>query len=82
MAKLEITVSDQNHGEIESLVEQDEFLNWEQAIEELISMGLSSHNTEGTTEDVAPGEDVFNTANDEQRDPARRDDSPGDERTL
>jgi len=81
MAKFEVTLTDQQYGDIESLVQQDDFLNWDQATEELVSMGLRVHDTDGNTETTAIEEEVFSETIEDQQDPARRDDSP-DERTF
>ncbi|MES3517023.1 MAG: CopG family transcriptional regulator [Natronomonas sp.] len=72
MADIEVDLPDRINSEINRLIEQDEFLNREQAIEELLSMGMSAYAT--TEEDSEPGEDLFNTMTDEQQDPAMIDD--------
>ncbi|MFB6218718.1 MAG: CopG family transcriptional regulator [Halobacteriaceae archaeon] len=82
MAKFEVTLSDQQYDEIESLVGGEEFLNWEQATEELISMGLSAYTTEDDTGEEGIEEEMFTQAIEEQQDPAVRDESTGDDRTF
>jgi Arc/MetJ-type ribon-helix-helix transcriptional regulator len=80
MSKLETDLPERITGEIDRLVEQGEFLNREQAVEELLSMGVSAYTTtESTTEE----EDVnlFTQAVEEQQDPAMEDDT-GDEYTF
>jgi hypothetical protein len=82
MAKFEVTLSDQQFGEIEDLVTQDEFLNWEQATEELLSMGLSAYDTGEATDDVHIEQEMFTQTIDDQQDPAVHDDSNSEERTF
>jgi Arc/MetJ-type ribon-helix-helix transcriptional regulator len=80
MSKLETDLPERITGEIDRLVEQGEFLNREQAVEELLSMGVSAYTTtESTTEE----EDVtlFTQAVEEQQDPAMEEDT-GDEYTF
>jgi Arc/MetJ-type ribon-helix-helix transcriptional regulator len=82
MAKYEVGLSDQQHSEIERLVDQGDFINWEQATEELLVMGLSAYTTEEETGDVVAEEEVFTETIAEQQDPAARDESSTDDRTL
>lgn len=78
MPTTEIVVPDKLETEISQLVAQDEFLNREQAIEELLSMGISAYDTSGaTTDEIA--DDVFTQSREDQRDPALEDDQPSDE---
>jgi len=44
MSNIEMSLPDRIDSEIDRLVEQDEFLNRDQAVEELLSMGISSYN--------------------------------------
>lgn len=81
MADIEITLSDQNYSEIKNLVEEGEFLNWEQATEELLSMGVSSYTVDDHEPDVEV-EEFFGTTTDEQQDPALQDDQNTDKRTF
>lgn len=69
MPTVEIVVPDKMDTEIAQLVEQGEFLNREQAIEELLSMGISAYST-GDSSTTNPGEDVFTQSMDDQHDPA------------
>lgn len=77
MPKVEVTLPDQINGDIDRLVEQGEFVNREQAVEELLSRGVSAYSTvEESTEEQ--GEDLFTQAVDDQQDPAMRDDGDDD----
>lgn len=81
MTEIEITLSDQNYSEIENLVEQGEFLNWEQAAEELLSMGISSYTVEEEEPEMV-SEDLFTNTVDEQQDPALQDEEEDHGRTF
>jgi len=70
MAELEVTLSDRLDSEIDRLVEQGDFLNREQAIEELLSMGVSAYDTEEEDDPLEPDEELFTQAVDERQDPA------------
>lgn len=72
-------LSDRVDQEIDRFVDQGEFLDRENAIEELLTRGISVYEeTSGGSDDV-PGEDVFTSAVDEQQDPAMRDDPGADD---
>jgi Arc/MetJ-type ribon-helix-helix transcriptional regulator len=67
----QVDLPDRIDSEIQQLVERGEFLNREQAVEELLSMGISAYGPmEEETEE--PGEDLFSNV-DEQQDPAAMD---------
>lgn len=51
MAKVEITVPEHLDMQVAQLVEQGEFLNREEAIEELLSTGLKAYKTSGPISD-------------------------------
>ncbi len=76
MPESEVTLPDRVTSDIDRFVESGDFLNWDQAVEELLTLGLSAYqsDTEGTT---AVEEQVFTGAVDEQTDPAISDDDPG-----
>jgi Arc/MetJ-type ribon-helix-helix transcriptional regulator len=78
----EVTLPDRIESEIDRLAEQDEFLNREQAIEELLSRGLSAYNQtpDSSTDDMY--DDAFSQSLDDQQDPAMRDDREGDPRSF
>jgi len=55
MPKVEITIPEHLEMQITQLVDQGEFLNREEAIEELISTGMKAYKTSGPVGDEAPG---------------------------
>jgi Arc/MetJ-type ribon-helix-helix transcriptional regulator len=77
MADIGTELPDRIITEIDRLVEQGEFLNRDQAVEELLTMGVSAYET--TEEDPAGevDEDLFTQAIDDQQDPAAMDDDSG-----
>lgn len=78
MPKTEVDLPDRIESDISRLVEAGEFLNREQAYEELLTMGISAYGpAEETTEE--PGENLFEQRVDEQQDPAARPDETEDE---
>lgn len=80
MPEIEVSLPDRIDSEIARLVDQGEFLNREQAIEELLSMGVSAYAPAETTSDE-PDQDLFTQMTEDQKDPAARGDD-GDEYTL
>jgi len=81
MPDVEVSLPDRIDSEIDRLLEQGEFLNREQAVEELLSMGVSAYaSTEDT--DQPEGEDLFTQMTEDQTDPAARDDDQGDDYTF
>ena len=79
MADVQVALPDRIDSEIDRLVEQGEFLNREQAVEELLSMGMSAYTT---TETSDTEENLFTQATDDQQDPALRDQETGDDYTF
>ena len=77
MPNVQMSLPDRIDSEITRLVEQGEFVNRDQAVEELLSMGVSAYTT---TEETEPEEELFTQTTDDQQDPAIRDD--GDEYTF
>jgi Arc/MetJ-type ribon-helix-helix transcriptional regulator len=71
MPKVEVSLPDRVETEIDRLVEQGEFVNRDQAVEELLSMGVSAYDVEEETEE--PGEDLFSQTVEDQHDPAMTD---------
>jgi Arc/MetJ-type ribon-helix-helix transcriptional regulator len=69
MVTLEVALPDRIESDIDRLVEQGDFLNREQAIEELLSLGLSAQEIGDESEAELDG-DLFTDAVDEQQDPA------------
>lgn len=51
MPKVEINIPDHLDVQIAQLVEQGEFLNREEAVEELLSTGIRAYKTSGPTDD-------------------------------
>lgn len=80
MPNVEVSLPDRIDSEIDRLVEQGEFLNREQAVEELLGMGVSAYATSEDTEETE--EDLFTQMTDDQQDPAAREEEPGDEHTF
>lgn len=77
MPTVEVSLPDQVNSEIDRLVEQGDFINREQAIEELLSRGLSVQDTPDSEPETVD-EDVFTQAIEDQQDPARLDDADDD----
>jgi Arc/MetJ-type ribon-helix-helix transcriptional regulator len=75
MATFEVALPDRIESDIDRLVEQGDFLNREQAIEELLTLGLSAQET-GDESETKLDEDLFTQAVDEQQDPADQYDDP------
>ncbi|WP_254546733.1 ribbon-helix-helix domain-containing protein [Halomarina pelagica] len=81
MPTFEVTVPDQIDSQLDRLVDQGDFLNREQAIEELLTMGVSAYDVpEDSTQEV--GEELFTRAVDDQQDPAQLDDQRDDGYTF
>jgi hypothetical protein len=77
MADIGIELPDRVLTEIDRLVEQGEFLNRDQAVEELLGMGVSAYETTSNDSMGGVGDDPFSQAIDDQQDPAMRDDDLG-----
>jgi Arc/MetJ-type ribon-helix-helix transcriptional regulator len=73
MTRTEVDLSDRLASQIDRLVEQGEFLNRDQAVEELLTMGVSAYETT-TDEPGQVDDDLFTQAIDDQQDPAAMDD--------
>jgi Arc/MetJ-type ribon-helix-helix transcriptional regulator len=59
MPKVEITIPEHLEMQIAKMVEQGEFLNREEAIEDLLSTGLKAYKTSGPVDDEEePGGDL------------------------
>ncbi len=78
MSRVKVSLPDQTASEISRLVEQGEFLNEDQAIEELLTLGVQAYETDESQEPEL-GEDEFSTMTDEQTDPALQDEDLGGE---
>ncbi len=77
MPESEVTLPDRVTSDIDRFVESGEFLNWDQAVEELLTLGLSAYQSD---EEVGTEESVFTGTVDDQQDPAIADDDPGSDR--
>jgi len=81
MAKIEMELSDRVESDIERMVEQGEFVNWDEAVEKLLTQGLNAYGpTEEESEEL--GGDMFQQSVADQQDPAMRDEPGDDEFTL
>ena len=81
MPDVEVSLPDRIDSEIDRLIEQGEFLNREQAVEELLTMGVSAYAPTEEADDQE-GEDLFTQMTEDQQDPAARDEDQGDEYTF
>ena len=81
MPTAEVSLPDKLDSEITQLVDRGEFLNREQAVENLLSMGISVYDESGSTSDE-PADEVFSQTPAEQHDPAREDGPADDGYTL
>lgn len=55
MPKVEITIPEHLEMQIAQLVDQGEFVNREEAIDELLATGLKAYKTSGPMDDTEPG---------------------------
>jgi Arc/MetJ-type ribon-helix-helix transcriptional regulator len=75
MPRVEVTVPDRLVSEVHRLVESGEFVNREEAMEDLLSTGLAATAGTGAAEaEEEPAENPFNQAVEDQQDPAMLDD--------
>ncbi|MFB6128102.1 MAG: CopG family transcriptional regulator [Halolamina sp.] len=72
MPEIEVDLPDRIDSDIDRLVEDGKFVNREQAVEELLTRGVSAYSTE--TDPEPESEDLFTQTVEDQRDPAMRDD--------
>ncbi|WP_435067169.1 DUF7120 family protein [Haloplanus sp. C73] len=79
MPTAEVSLPDDVDIEIRQLIEEGEFINRDQAVEELLSLGVSAYTTEETPQST--DEDLFTQVVEDQQDPAMRNESD-EERTL
>jgi Arc/MetJ-type ribon-helix-helix transcriptional regulator len=75
MPTIEVSLPDRLESEVTRLVEQGEFINREQAVEDLLSRGVSAYETTTDTETSDLEEEIFGQANNERQDPARQEDA-------
>ncbi|WP_435358235.1 DUF7120 family protein [Haloarchaeobius sp. DFWS5] len=76
MPKTEVQLSDDVDAEIDRLVETGDFLNREEAVEELLSRGISAYGVDDEPEER--GEELFTQSMTDQQDPAARQDAHDD----
>lgn len=72
MPQVEVTVPDRLVSEVDRMVEAGEFVNREEAMEELLSFGLSAMAEPAEEETV---DNPFSQAIEDQQDPALRDEA-------
>ncbi|QSG13228.1 DUF7120 family protein [Halapricum desulfuricans] len=83
MPKIEVSLPDRIENEIRRLVEQDEFVNRDQAVEELLTMGVSAYDVEEDEPTTgAAEEDMFSQTVEDQQDPAMQDEPRDDGYTF
>lgn len=80
MSETTIDLPDRIDSEIDRFIQQGEFINRDEAVEELLTLGLTAFDVD---EDPGrePGEDLFTQTTEDQVDPAA-DMDPDDEYTL
>ena len=78
MAKLEIELPDRIETDIDQMVAQGEFVNWDEAVEKLLSRGVSAYGPAEETEEQTGG-DLFTQSVADQHDPALSDDVQDDD---
>ncbi|WP_181685946.1 ribbon-helix-helix domain-containing protein [Halorhabdus salina] len=81
MPKISISLADRIESDIDRLVEQGEFVNRDQAVEELLTMGVSAYETTEESTDLAE-DDLFSQTVEDQQDPAIHDDDPDEGYTF
>lgn len=81
MTKVTVSLSDQIESDLQRLVDQGEFISRDQAIEDLLSRGLSAYQPVDESSDEMD-ETLFDRVTDEQQDPALQDDEQGGDRRL
>jgi Arc/MetJ-type ribon-helix-helix transcriptional regulator len=69
MPTVEVSLPDKVESEITQLVERGEYLNREQAVEDLLARGIKAHTVTESEEDDTY-EDTFGQVVDDQQDPA------------
>jgi Arc/MetJ-type ribon-helix-helix transcriptional regulator len=82
MPKVEVSLPDRIESEIARLIEQGEFVNRDQAVEELLTMGVSAYDVEEDEEATVAEEDLFTQTVEDQQDPAMQDEPQDDGYTF
>ncbi len=82
VSRVKVNLPDQTESEIQRLVDQGEFLNYDKAVEDLLARGISAYET--TAEDDSPDiqDEAFSNVAEEQQDPAMRTDDGDDGYTF
>lgn len=73
MPVVEVTVPDKLVSEVDHLVEEGEFVNREEAMEELVTVGMTAMAGSSPSEEEPP-ENPFSQVVEDQQDPAMRGD--------
>ncbi|QGN07578.1 CopG family transcriptional regulator [Halorhabdus sp. CBA1104] len=81
MPKISISLADRIESDIDRLIEQGEFVNRDQAVEELLTMGVSAYETTEEATELAE-DDLFSQTVEDQQDPAIHDDDPDEGYTF
>jgi len=74
VSKIKVSLPDQVDSDIQRLVEQGEFLNRDQAVEDLLKRGISAYQTTTESTEETLDEEIFDQTASEQQDPAMQDD--------
>ncbi|MFB6189740.1 MAG: CopG family transcriptional regulator [Halapricum sp.] len=82
MPKIEVSLPDRIENDIARLVEQGEFVNRDQAVEELLTMGVSAYDVDEESGSTVAEEDLFTQAVEDQHDPAMQDEPQDDGYTF
>jgi len=77
MSKIKISLPDQAAYDIQRPVEQGEFINRDQAVEDLLPRGISAYATTTEDSDSPVDDEMFGQTTAEQHDPAMEDDDYG-----
>jgi len=77
MSRIKLSLPDQIDSDIQRLVEQGEFLNRDQAVEDLLKRGISAYQTTTEETESPVDDDMFGQTTSEQQDPAQMDDDYG-----
>lgn len=75
MVTFEVDLPDRIDSDIDRFVDQGDFLNREQAIEELLTLGVSAHAPTGEGDEEMT-DSLFTQAVNDQQDPASYQDDP------
>jgi Arc/MetJ-type ribon-helix-helix transcriptional regulator len=82
MPKVEVSLPDRIESEIQQLVDQGEFVNREQAVEDLLTRGINAYGVGNRTDEEPEDEGLFSQTVEDQQDPAMRNEQSGDDYTF